>query len=105
MKAFRIILLVLFALSLNVLSSNVAFGAWQIEDDEEEDFKELFRVDNDPDAPYHELNEGIYGFWKTTETFIIVIDFTNTQPIQSPYTESDVHWIPGPMDKDWGGVE
>jgi len=65
-----------------------------------EDELMLDRVDPDPDAPFHELDEGVYGFWDDS-VWITVIDFGTSQQIVSPYTWDDVQWIPGPMDKGW----
>ncbi len=100
-KVFTLI----FALLLFVSFANNAYAAlWLDFDDdglwdEEEDLL-LTRVDyNDPDCPDHERNEGKYGFWDGSENFILVVDFYESQPYQSPYTEDDVFWIPGPMDK------
>ena len=72
-------------------------------DDGEEDIVLLLRVDtSDPDSPLHEETEGTYGYWADSENFVVVIDFEEggTGPV-SPFTWSDVKWIPGPMDKGW----
>jgi len=55
----------------------------------------LLRIDTDEDAPYHEIDEGVYGFYPETGQWETAIDFTIP-----PYIWEDVYWEPGPMDAD-----
>lgn len=71
---------------------------WLLDEDEDAEEIVLFRVDSDPDAPKHETNEGKYGFYETSQNFVLVLNFYDATPIQSPYTWDDVEWIPGPLD-------
>ena len=59
----------------------------------------LLRVDSDPDAPLHEIDEGVYGFFTESQEWITVLDFNTSDIIQDPYTWDVVKWRPGSMDK------
>ncbi|MFC2150199.1 hypothetical protein ACFLQV_01720 [Calditrichota bacterium] len=61
----------------------------------------LVRVDyEDPDCPLHETTEGVYGIFDVNEVFYPVLDFSKSPAIQAPFESEDVHWVPGPLDKE-----
>lgn len=86
---------------LTMLAIN-AESMW-VYDDHGEDIV-LNRVDSDEDSPYHEIDEGKYGYYTTSQEWVTVLDFSLTPEIQSPYTWSDVWWTPGSMDADSNGT-
>lgn len=90
---------ILILLSVFLFCAN-GFGEWWLdrEDDELEDIL-LTRIDTDIDAPFHEMYEGLYGFWSDSQQWITVMDFGQSQVVISPYTWSDVYWKAGSLDK------
>ncbi len=90
-----------FFVVITFLLPQVVFGGWLYErgyEDIDTDLEELDRIDNGAHSPFHELDAGVYGYWRTTSEFDIVLDFGTANVVVSPYTWSDVIWVPGPMD-------
>ena len=103
MKAAKCSLAIILALFLSLLFTTNAECFWLMDDGGQiimGDDDELMRVDNDTDAPFHEIDEGVYGYYDGS-TFITVIDFNTSQFIVAPFTWDMVEWVPGPMDKGW----
>jgi len=104
MKSVKSGLAVLVILLMVIIIPSDAGSMWFMDDGEQVimgDYDELMlsRIDPDTDAPLHEFNEGVYGFWDINSVWIMVIDFNTSQGIVAPFTWEDVKWIPGSMDK------
>ncbi|MDP8237872.1 MAG: hypothetical protein P9X24_02170 [Candidatus Hatepunaea meridiana] len=100
MKSIKSGLAILFILSLVLALPSDARSGWLLDDGGEDII--LCRIDTaDPDAPLHETDQGKYGYWASSETFILVINFESGPGVLSPFTWDDVKWVPGPMDKGW----
>lgn len=99
MKSAKNVLAILFVLVLIFIIPSDARSGWLLDDGEEDII--LCRVDtNDPDAPLHETDQGKYGYWTDSETFVLVINFNSKAGVLSPFTWDDIKWVPGTMDKD-----
>jgi|GEM_PF-2964541 len=100
MKSPYLVLACSFSLVLAFTMPQTVLGGWmyvQGEDDMETEI-ELDRVDSGTHSPLHELDEGQYGYWRTSSEFDMVLDFGVTGVVISPYTWADVLWVPGPKD-------
>ncbi|MDP8237873.1 MAG: hypothetical protein P9X24_02175 [Candidatus Hatepunaea meridiana] len=103
MKPVNSGLAILFVLVLVIALPSDSRSGWLLDDGGEDII--LCRIDNDDsDAPLHEIDEGKYGYWADSETFILVINFNSKPGILSPFTWDDVKWVPGPMDKDLSNI-
>jgi hypothetical protein len=104
MKATKFSLAIILVLFLSLFVTPNAKCCWFMDDGGQIimgdvlDECMLERVDSDPDAPLHEIDEGVYGFYYDTAWYT-VIDFNTTQIIVAPFTWDDVQWVPGSMDK------
>jgi hypothetical protein len=75
---------------------------WVLNEGEEIEDIVLTRMDfGDPDYPYHEEDQGIYGFYEPSMGWVRVMNLQTTFIVYPPYTLDMVEWIPGPMDKYW----
>ncbi|MCF7810058.1 hypothetical protein K9N50_03620 [bacterium] len=107
MKATKCSLAIVLVMFLSLLFFSNAECCWLMNDGAEIlmgdvlDEEMLDRVDDDTDAPLHEQDEGVYGFYDENEVWITVIDFGTSQGIVAPFTWDMVNWVPGPMDKGW----
>ena len=86
-------------LLLIVLTPYKSHSMWVLVETEIEIDIDLIRVDPDIDAPFHEQDEGQYGFYDENQVFHLVVDFTQPEFIVLPYTAKQVKWEPGPLDK------
>lgn len=91
------------SLLLIVSFPSLSSAMWYADDDEGMEIEELIRVDGDPDAPYHELEEGVYGYYDDQQQLVLVLDFNTTEVYIAPFNETNTEWIPGELDKPGQG--
>ena len=91
MKKGSFAFIVLISVFIVIFLTSVSGKSEWIKSDTTEDII-LLRVDNDPDAPLHEIDEGVYGFFKDSGEWVTVLDFNTSQIIQSPFTWDVVEW-------------
>ena len=97
MQTLKNLLLAVLVLSFSFIFASNAQACWLMDNGEiiiMGDDDELMRVDDDSDAPLHEIDEGTYGYYDKEEVFHIVIDFSTTNGIVAPFTWDDVIWVP-----------
>jgi len=92
----KLIFLVLTTILLLGFSVN-GFSFWSLTEGEEDII--LTRVDSGYYAPYHQIDEGRYGYYESG-SFVPVLDFSTSFIIYEPFEWSIVEWEPGPLDAD-----
>ncbi len=91
MKSVKGILLTVLTLVFILSFATDGICSWWLDGDDEDIF--LLRVDSDPDAPNHEIDQGVYGYYTTSQQWVCVLDFNTTYIIQPPFTWSIVYWF------------
>jgi len=86
--SLAIILALIFTLSFATTGNCF----WWVDDDEDDIL--LTRIDNSGDAPNHEIDQGVYGYYVAGQQFVVVLDFNASMVIQPPFSWSIVYWIP-----------
>jgi len=102
MKIYKsaLVLLTIITLTLALVPS----GQTEWLGGEDSEYIVIIRVDNSSVAPLHEIDQGVYGRYDSTDVFITMLDLNRTNPGPvSPFTWDDIKWVPGPMDADTTG--
>jgi len=99
MKRTTIATITLIVLLQLIGITSDAIGSYWVTDGS--DIIELERNDHLLHSPWHEVGQGSYGYWVTTSQWQQVLDFSQTNPLISPFTWTNVSWIPSSM--DWNG--
>jgi len=88
----RSTLVIVLALIFTIAFATEGNCYWWLEADEDDIM--LIRIDNDPDAPDHEIDQGTYGYFSDTQQWITVLNFYDSPAIQPPFSWLSVYWMP-----------
>lgn len=92
MRSAKVSLIIILALVFTISLSTTGYCFWWLEDEGEDLL--LLRMDS---GSTHEIDQGVYGYYTTSQQQIIVLDFNSSMVIQPPFSWSMVYWIPPSM--------
>jgi hypothetical protein len=94
----RLLLTVFVGVLIVAAMAISARSQWTLEDSQGESI--LTRIDMGVNTPFHMKDTGVYARKDYYGLYWVVLNFNNSNPIQQPYTWTQVHWTPGWWDAD-----